>query len=114
MSRRLVVRAAIALAVVGLIVVGEGLTGAYDKYFTVSLVNRTGRPVVVDNHGDLFRVASGRTDKEWGSSTARQPLLLRAGRLHGCVDLFLPRQPARPLAIHIRNGRLAVNEAPPC
>ncbi len=48
---RLLFGAGIVCAVIVALAAGEGLTGRWDKYFDVSLVNRTGRTLVVDDHG---------------------------------------------------------------
>jgi hypothetical protein len=112
--RRVVVGSGVALAVIVAVVIGEGLTGRYDTYFDVSLVNRTGRAVLVDNHGDVYRLAPGKTDTESGSSTAHQPIQVRLGHLQTCADLFFSKQPVRPLAIERRDNHLLVHGAPAC
>jgi hypothetical protein len=112
--RRVVVGSGVALAVIVAVVVGEGLTGRYDKYFDVSLVNRTGRAVFVDDRGVAYHLAPGRTDTESGSSTAHQPIHVRLGHLQTCADLFFSKQPVRPLAIELRDNHLLVRGAPAC
>jgi hypothetical protein len=112
--RRVVVGSGVALAVTVAVVVGEGLTGRHDKFFDVSLVNRTGRTVSVDNHGAVYRLRPGKTDTESGSSTAHQPIRLRLGHLQTCADLFFSKQPVRPLAIELRDNHVLVRSAPAC
>jgi hypothetical protein len=112
--RRVVVGSGVALAVTAAVVLGEGLTGRYDKYFDVSLVNRTGREVIVDDHGVVYRLGPGKTDAESGSSSAHQPVQIGFGRLQTCADLFFPKQPRRPLAIERRDNHLLVRGARAC
>jgi hypothetical protein len=103
-------------ALVALIVVsaGMGLTGAWDKYFTVRLVNQTHQTVLVDNHGDTVQLRPGQIDAEWGSSTANQPILVRLGRSKVCVNLFFRRAPRHPLSIRLVGQHLSVPAATGC
>lgn len=110
-----IVLIATGIAVGGvLLAAGMGMTGAWDKYFTVRLVNRTAQTVVVDNNGDRVALNPGQIDPEWGSSTAHQPIRVLAGSVRTCVDLYLRRAPRRPLSIVISGHQLRVIGAPRC
>jgi hypothetical protein len=110
-----IVLIATGIAVGGvLLAAGMGMTGAWDKYFTVRLVNRTAQTVVVDNNGDRVALNPGQIDPEWGSSTAHQPIRVLAGTVRTCVDLYLRRAPRRPLSIVISGHQLRVIGAPRC
>jgi hypothetical protein len=110
----------VALFVVGgvillvLVAAGMGMTGAWDKYFTVRLVNRTAQVVGVENGGDTVWLQPGQTDAEWGSSTVSQPIQLRIGRSRTCVNLFFRTAPHRPLQIIGVGRELRVAPAPGC
>ena len=91
-----------------------GMTGAWDKYFTVRLVNRTTQTVVVNNHGDAVKLRPGHIDAEWGSSTASQPIQLRLGRLRACVNLYFRTAPRRPLPITLGGAHLRLANAASC
>jgi len=69
------------------------MTGAWDKYFTVRLVNKTRHIVVVHSGPDTFSLRPGRWDSEWGSSTVSQPIHLQVGRSRKCVNLFFRTAP---------------------
>jgi hypothetical protein len=103
-----------AVVLIVIVVAGMGMSGAWDKYFTVRLVNRTTHVVAVGNGGDTVRLRPGQTDAEWGSSTASQPIQLRLGRSRTCVNLFFRTAPSRPLQISAVGHHLRVARAPGC
>jgi hypothetical protein len=107
--RRWVLALWVAVAVMA-IVIGEGMMGSYDKYFTVKLVNRTGSALLIDT----VRVRPGSTDLETGSSTAHQPVTIQLGQQKKCADLFFRHRPSRPLPIVLRRGQLSVRSAASC
>ncbi len=106
--------AGIVCPVIVALAAGEGLAGRWDKYFDVSLVNRTGRTLVVDNHGVTNRLAPGEIDHEWGSSTAHQPISVRVGHAQTCVDLFFAKRPTRPIALRLHGTVVQINGGQPC
>jgi hypothetical protein len=104
-----------AIAVIAIvIVIGEGMMGNNDSYFTVKLVNRTGRVARIDNHGVVVRLVPGAADLESGSSTAHQPINIRLGQRQTCSDLLFRDPPARPLAIELLRGQLTLHSASRC
>ena len=110
MTRRgFIVAAGVAVVAVLVVALGLGLTGRYDRYFAVTLINGTGSPLTVDNHGNTVRLAAGQVDRETGSSTVHQPIDIEHGSDRHCVDLYFKRAPRRPLRIRLRGGRLAVD-----
>jgi hypothetical protein len=100
--------------VVVVAVVALGLTGRYDRYFTVTLVNRTPHRVYVVNHGTSYELLPGATDEEFGSSTVAQRLTVQWRGVRTCVNLLFHDAPTQPLAIRLVGGSLAVPHAPQC
>lgn len=112
--RRWLLVGGIAIVVASAIVIGEGMTGMYDRYFDVKLANQSGHVVTVDNHGTEARLLPGASDQESGSSTVHGHITVSTLGLRRCVNLFFKTRPERPLAISLRSGRLVISGAPNC
>jgi hypothetical protein len=110
---------AAAALVLGALLVGRALTGRNDRFFTVTLVNRSRAVVFVGSCRDercatvkrdeLRAVPPSASDLETASSTAHQPTAVatKAGFV-SCVDLFAAVAPQQPLAIVGGEGTLTV------
>jgi hypothetical protein len=109
--RRLLVIAGGVLVLGALIVPLEGLTGAWDTYFTVHVQNASGGPIRVQpcdsssctSYPDVaVTVRAGAVEPVSGSSTAHSWFQVRdprGGLSPTCIDLFFQRQPQRPVTI---------------